>query len=50
MRSMALRPRYAEGAATPGGLLDLGMAMITKPFAVETLAARIRTVIAGTSA
>lgn len=38
---------YAEGAATPSGFLDPGMAMITKPFAVDTLMSRIREIIQG---
>jgi signal transduction histidine kinase len=33
---------YAEGAAMPSGFLDPGMAMITKPFAMDVLMARIR--------
>ncbi|MHC2108604.1 ATP-binding protein [Methylobacterium sp. CM6246] len=37
---------YAEGAATPTGFLDVGMAMITKPFPVETLATRVSAMIA----
>ncbi|GJD94508.1 ATP-binding protein [Methylobacterium iners] len=36
---------YAEGAVTPTGFLDAGMAMITKPFAVETLATRVSAMI-----
>ncbi|WP_375463658.1 ATP-binding protein [uncultured Methylobacterium sp.] len=40
---------YAEGAATPAGFLDPGMAMITKPFAVDALMARIRAMIEGPS-
>jgi CheY-like chemotaxis protein len=36
---------YAENAAVAGGFLEPGMAMITKPFALETLAARIRSLI-----
>lgn len=38
---------YAEGAASPSGFLDQGMALITKPFAVDTLMARIRAIIEG---
>ena len=38
---------YAESAATPSGFLDPGMAMITKPFAVDTLMSRIRDMIEG---
>ncbi|CAO4144666.1 ATP-binding protein [Methylorubrum aminovorans] len=38
---------YAEGAATPSGFLDPGMALITKPFAVDALMARIRAIIEG---
>jgi CheY-like chemotaxis protein len=37
---------YAENAAVASGFLDQGMEMITKPFAVEALAARIREMIA----
>ncbi|MFG1463997.1 PAS domain-containing protein [Xanthobacter sp. DSM 24535] len=33
---------YAENAAIAGGFLEPGMAMVTKPFAIEQLAARIR--------
>ncbi|BBK30804.1 PAS domain S-box-containing protein [Stella humosa] len=36
---------YAENAALANGFLDPGMAMITKPFAMETLATRIRDMI-----
>ena len=36
---------YAENAAVASGFLDHGMEMITKPFAVEALAARIRDMI-----
>jgi PAS domain S-box-containing protein len=36
---------YAENAAVAGGFLDRGMEMITKPFAVESLAIRIRDMI-----
>ena len=37
---------YAEGAAVRGGFLDAGMDMITKPFAIDTLAAKIREMLA----
>ena len=37
---------YAENATVANGFLDPGMQMITKPFAVEALAARIRDIIA----
>jgi CheY-like chemotaxis protein len=37
---------YAENAATASGFLDPGMTMITKPFPVDSLAARIREMIA----
>jgi CheY-like chemotaxis protein len=37
---------YAEQAATRSGFLAPGMAMITKPFAIETLAAKIREMMA----
>ena len=33
---------YAENAAQVGGFLAPGMAMVTKPFAIDALAARIR--------
>ncbi|MBP1804945.1 PAS domain S-box protein [Rubellimicrobium aerolatum] len=33
---------YAEGAIRAGGFLRPGMAMLTKPFAVEALAAKVR--------
>lgn len=33
---------YAETAAIPSGFLAPGMALITKPFAIDTLAARVR--------
>jgi PAS domain S-box-containing protein len=33
---------YAENAALPSGFLETGMTMITKPFAIDVLAARIR--------
>ena len=36
---------YAENAMFGGGQLDPGMQMITKPFPVEVLAARIREMI-----
>jgi DNA-binding response OmpR family regulator len=36
---------YAENAAVGNGHLAPGMAVLTKPFAVETMAARIRTMI-----
>ena len=38
---------YAESAAIADGFLEPGMAMITKPFAMEALATRIRAMIAG---
>ncbi|MFC6622439.1 PAS domain S-box protein [Novosphingobium panipatense] len=38
---------YAENAAVASGFLEPGMAMITKPFAMDTLAARIREIIEG---
>ena len=37
---------YAEGAAVRGGFLARGMDMITKPFALDELAVRIREMIA----
>jgi len=36
---------YAENAAVANGFLEQGMSMITKPFAMESLATRIRTII-----
>ena len=36
---------YAENATVANGFLDPGMAMITKPFAIEALATRIRDMI-----
>ncbi|MDO7844128.1 PAS domain S-box protein [Sphingomonas immobilis] len=36
---------YAENAALASGFLEPGMAMITKPFAMEALATRIREII-----
>ena len=38
---------YAENAAVANGFLEPGMAMITKPFAMEVLATRIRAMIEG---
>ena len=38
---------YAENAALASGFLEPGMAMITKPFAMENLATRIREIITG---
>jgi PAS domain S-box-containing protein len=38
---------YAENATLASGFLDPGMEMITKPFAVEALTTRIRTMIQG---
>jgi len=39
---------YAENATLANGFLDPGMEMITKPFAIEVLASRIRAIIQGT--
>jgi DNA-binding response OmpR family regulator len=36
---------YAENATLANGFLEPGMEMITKPFAVEALATRIRDII-----
>jgi DNA-binding response OmpR family regulator len=36
---------YAENAALVAGSLDARMAVITKPFVMETLAARVREII-----
>ncbi len=38
---------YAENATFGTGHLETGMQMITKPFSVEVLAARVRAMIAG---
>ncbi len=38
---------YAENAALASGFLEPGMAMITKPFAMDALAGRIRGIIEG---
>jgi CheY-like chemotaxis protein len=38
---------YAENATIANGFLDPGMSMITKPFAIDALAARIRGMIEG---
>lgn len=38
---------YAENAAIANGFLEPGMSMITKPFAMESLATRIRSIIEG---
>ncbi|GJE14780.1 hybrid sensor histidine kinase/response regulator [Methylobacterium longum] len=38
---------YAENAAVGNGLLEPGMQILTKPFAMEALAARIKDLIAG---
>ncbi|WP_380874302.1 PAS domain S-box protein [Sphingomonas sp. DBB INV C78] len=39
---------YAENAALASGFLEPGMAMITKPFAMDGLATRVREIIGGT--
>ncbi len=36
---------YAENATLANGFLDPGMEMLTKPFAVDALAGKIRTII-----
>ncbi|ACA15215.1 multi-sensor hybrid histidine kinase [Methylobacterium sp. 4-46] len=36
---------YAENAAFGGGHLEAGMAMITKPFAIEALAAKVQAIL-----
>lgn len=36
---------YAENAALTSGFLKPGMEVVTKPFAVEALAARIRSIL-----
>jgi PAS domain S-box-containing protein len=38
---------YAEGTTDAGGFLEPGMAMMTKPFAMDALAERIRAMIEG---
>jgi DNA-binding response OmpR family regulator len=38
---------YAENAAFASGFLEPGMVMITKPFAMEALGARVRGIIEG---
>ncbi len=38
---------YAENATIANGVLEPGMQMITKPFPVEALAARVRCMIEG---
>jgi CheY-like chemotaxis protein len=38
---------YAEGAAHREGFLEKGMSMMTKPFTLDALAAKIRTLIEG---
>jgi CheY-like chemotaxis protein len=38
---------YAENAAIAGGFLDPGMEMITKPFAIDDLARKIREIVDG---
>ena len=38
-------PGYAENAALASGFLETGMEMITKPFAMEALGARIRAML-----
>jgi CheY-like chemotaxis protein len=38
---------YAENAAVSRGFLEPGMSMLTKPFAMEALATRIRNIIEG---
>lgn len=40
---------YAETASVSSGHLDHGMHVLTKPFAMEALASRIRTIITGSS-
>ena len=36
---------YAENAAVRGDFLDAGMDMLTKPFALDALGAKVRTMI-----
>ena len=42
-----MQPGCAANAALGMGMLDPGMEMITKPFAVDALAHRIRAMIEG---
>jgi hypothetical protein len=37
---------YAEAAARGSGFLDAGMELITKPFTLESIASRIRGIVA----
>jgi len=37
---------YAETATRANGFLDTGMEMITKPFTLESIASRIRRIVA----
>jgi PAS domain S-box-containing protein len=41
---------YAENAALPGDLLEAGMALITKPFPLDTLSQRVGHLLVGTGA
>ncbi len=43
----AVHTSYAENAAVGDGQLEPGMHLLTRPFAMEMLASRIKTVIAG---
>ncbi len=36
---------YSENATIASGFLDPGMSMMTKPFAIDALATRIRNII-----
>ncbi|NNC00983.1 response regulator, partial [Corallococcus exiguus] len=36
---------YAENAAVPSGFLEPGMAMMTKPFAIDAFAQKVRGII-----
>jgi DNA-binding response OmpR family regulator len=38
---------YAENAAMAGGFLEPGMELITKPFPIDSLAAKVRLMLAG---
>jgi CheY-like chemotaxis protein len=40
---------YAEAAARGSGFLDAGMELITKPFTLESIASRIRRIVAPTA-
>jgi DNA-binding response OmpR family regulator len=41
---------YAESVTMPSGLLESGMSLIAKPFAMERLTARVRDIMTGSRA